>query len=109
MKTRLFKKKFDFQTYTLTDIHNIGQQFLNIYYVEMCVGCADANELFVREFIKTPNNIPDIYNGMSLNTEPRLFYDFDQRKALGIFNYWNIDTMLKHFREHDLNTFFDYC
>lgn len=109
LKTGLFSGKFNFVNCKLTDIRNIGQQFLNIFYDEICVGCDDASELVVREFIESPKDLPTIYNGMALNTEFRLFYDFDRRKSLGIFNYWDTKTMLEHLRGRDLAKFAGYC
>lgn len=108
LKTGLFSGKFNFVNCKLTDIRNIGQQFLNIFYDEMCVGCDDASELVVREFIDAPKALPTIYNGMPLNTEFRSFFDFDRRKILGVFNYWDTKTMLAHLHGRDLADFAAY-
>lgn len=63
-------------------------------------------ELVLREYIKTSYQRNTIYNGMPLNTEFRIFYDFDKNKILGIFNYWEKDTMLDHLHnQEDLITF----
>lgn len=63
-------------------------------------------ELVLREYIKANYQRNRIYNGMPLNTEFRVFYDFDEKKILGIFNYWDKDTMLDNLHnKQDLITF----
>ena len=63
-------------------------------------------ELVLREYIKANYQRNRIYNGMPLNTEFRVFYDFDKKKILGIFNYWDKDTMLDNLHnKQDLITF----
>lgn len=46
---------------------------------------------------------------MPLNTEFRVFYDFDNDKVLGVFNYWDKETMLDGLKyvcfKHDLEVF----
>lgn len=58
-------------------------------------------ELVLREYIKTNYQRNTIYNGMPLNTEFRVFYDFDENKILGIFNYWDKDTMLDNLHSQE--------
>ena len=66
----------------------------------------ESIELVLREYIKTNYKRANIYNGMPLNTEFRVFYDFDANVVLGIFNYWDQDTMLDNLHnEQDLITF----
>lgn len=63
-------------------------------------------ELVLREYIKTNYQRNTIYNGMPLNTEFRVFYDFDENRILGIFNYWEKNTMLDNLHnEQDLISF----
>lgn len=63
-------------------------------------------KLVLREYINTNYIRAKIYNGMPLNTEFRVFYDFDSNTFLGIFNYWDKDTMLDNLHnEQDLITF----
>lgn len=89
IKTGNFSNKFDFSTCKVTDLSNIGQQFLAIYYTAMMVGAGNNTELVVREYIKNKSDKKTIYNGMPLNTEFRVFYNFDTKKVLGTFNYWD--------------------
>lgn len=95
LKTGTFSDKFDFYNCKLTDLQQIGHQFLNIYYTSMILGADNTNELIVREFVSAKKERKTIYRGMPLNTEFRVFYDFDKKKILGSFNYWDKDTMVK--------------
>lgn len=97
LKTGLYSDKFQFNNCKLTDINNIGEQFLNIFYQGMIVGADRTNEIVIREFIKSSPDKLTIYRGMPLNTEFRVFYDFDNKKILGVFNYWNKNVMLSSF------------
>ncbi|MBE6152288.1 MAG: hypothetical protein E7165_03125 [Firmicutes bacterium] len=63
-------------------------------------------ELILREYVQTTYQRDQIYNGMPLNTEFRVFYDFNQKEILGVFNYWEKDTMLNNLRnKNDLIAF----
>lgn len=93
LKTGVYSNKFNFESCILGDIDTIGIKFLNIFYDSMLVGKGKNSELVVREYISAKEERPKIYNGMPLNTEFRLFYDFDNKKVLGVFNYWDRATM----------------
>lgn len=96
LKTGVYSNKFNFEDCVLEgikDIDAIGTKFLNIFYDSMLVGAGKNSELVVREYISAKEERPKIYNGMPLNTEFRLFYDFDNKKVLGVFNYWDRATM----------------
>lgn len=106
MKTGNFSNKFVFKFPHLKNTENIGEQFLNVFYGGMCVGCEICPEICIREFIHTDYERKSIYRGMKLNTEFRVFYDFDKKKIVGIFNYWDRDTMQKNlYDEEDLESF----
>lgn len=94
LKTGRFSNKFDFESCKLTDAEKVGEKFLEIFYASMVCGAGNNSELVVREFIGSKEEIPTIYNGMALNTEFRAFYDFNQKKCLGVFNYWDTETMM---------------
>ncbi len=68
----------------------------------------ESAELVLREFIKTSYYRRQIYHGMPLNTEFRVFFDFDTNEVLGVYNYWDSETMIDnlHSRE-DRMTFSD--
>lgn len=94
LKTGNFSNKFDFDNCCRIDEpRKIGRQFLNMMYAGMCMGCTPSPELVIRDFIETEYDRPQIYNGMKLNTEYRVFYDFENNKILGLFNYWDRQTM----------------
>lgn len=106
VKTGVFSGKFDFNNRCL--VHkgdNLGEHFLNIFYDALIVSTAPSREVVFREFIETDNDRPTIYNGMKLNTEFRVFLDFDHNRILGVFNYWDSKTMLRNLRGKDLETF----
>lgn len=107
LKTGNFSNKFEFTACTITDIDDIGKKALDIFYVGMCVSCPSTTEFVIREFIDTDYERPSIYSGMKLNTEFRVFYDFDTNKTILIVNYWDKDTMIHglEFYPDDLETF----
>lgn len=57
------------------------------YEAEIC-GKPISRWLMFREFIDTDNKRPKIYGGLKLNTEVRIFWDADEKKVLGSFDYW---------------------
>lgn len=105
IKTGTFSNKFVFQFPHVIDTKKIGQQYLDVFYGGMCVGCEPCPEICVREFIHTSYERESIYHGMKLNTEFRMFYDFDKKKILDIFNYWDRETMQKSLSKDDLEGF----
>lgn len=110
IKTGNFSNKFVFRFPYLKDITKIGQQFLNVMYGGLCCGCEPSPELVVREFIHTSYLRKSIYYGMKLNTEFRCFYDFDSKKLLDIFNYWDTKTMINILYEsEDKEAFLSEC
>lgn len=115
VKTGVYSGKFNFEYCHVKENSKdkIGEHLLRVYYDGLNVGANCAKELVVREFIKNSKELPQIYNGMPLNTEFRLFYDFTNRKVLGIFNYWDKETMIRAFSNcdwyaKDLETFKGY-
>lgn len=111
IKTGNFSNKFDFSTCKVTDISNIGKQFLDIYYTAMVVGAGYSTELVIRDFIKSDKDKKRIYNGMPLNTEFRVFYNFDNNESIDVFNYWDTkvikDNLLKK-SKYDEGAKYDY-
>lgn len=106
IKTGNFSNKFVFEFPYLKSTENIGEQFLNVFYGGMCVGCEECPEICVREFIYTAYERKAIYYGMKLNTEFRVFYDFDKKEISGIFKYWDRETMQNNlYDEMDLENF----
>lgn len=95
IKTGVFSDKFDFSHPKLEDIHNIGRQFLDIFYTAMLVGADNTNEIVIREYIEPKEKVETIYNGMPLHTEYRVFVDIDNDDSglLGVVNYWHPKVM----------------
>lgn len=107
-KTGNFSNKFVFNFPYLKNNRKIGEQFLNVFYGGMCVGCETCPEICIREFVHTSYERKSIYCGMKLNTEFRVFYDFEKRKIVEIFNYWDRKTMQENlYDKDDLQNFND--
>ena len=99
VKSGLFSDKFCFnhpflKKWELSE--ELGQHVLDLCYNSMLVGCPLSKDIIVREFVKTSYERPSIYDGMKLNTEFRLFYDFDTKQVITTVNYWDYDTMVSN-------------
>lgn len=95
MKGSTFSNKFDFAGCIVPkDISpkDFGRHALNIFYAALCCDRLESGFVF-RDFIDANNSLETIYNGMPLHTEFRVFYDFDVHEVLGIFPYWEKETM----------------
>ena len=111
VKTGLFSDKFWFKHPYVPegDIQNIGNHALSCAYSALCVGCRMSADIVVREFVKTHYNRGTIYEGMKLNSEFRVFYDFDNNKVIGVVDYWDKDTMIKSLdREYSRKDYLSY-
>lgn len=108
MKGSTFSNKFDFAGCIVPNgitQKDFGHHALNIFYAALCCDHFESGFVF-REFIDPDNNLEKIYNGMPLHTEFRAFYDFDRHQVIGIFPYWEKETMNKGlYREDDRNQF----
>ncbi|MCJ7843619.1 hypothetical protein MUB24_22660 [Lederbergia sp. NSJ-179] len=95
MKTGIFSDKFVFDKTIVEDKNReeVGRYFLDIYYNSMVVGADTTSEIVFREYIEDKEELPTIYYGMPLHTEFRVFYDFDEKKSVGVANYWHPDVM----------------
>lgn len=111
MRLGIASNKFNFEScivHGIDDLYSKLMQLLSemIFRIEY----NDHVELVLREYIKPSYSRPCIYNGMPLNTEFRVFYDFDLSKVLGICNYWDQDTMLDNLHNSfDLLNFAKVC
>ncbi len=99
--------KFNFDSCHINGIDELYQKLMLMFDdMYFKIEYQQSIELVLREYIKTSYQRNRIYNGMPLNTEFRVFYDFDKNKILGIFNYWEKDTMLDNLHNNqDLITF----
>lgn len=133
IKTGTYSSKFDFRNCHVTtpkEVRELGEYLLFIHS-QACqmagplnvdangkpksiYGVSTTNEWVVREFIPDEDNEPTIYKGLPLHTEYRAFIDFDTDEVLGIYPYWDPDTMEKRFGEgadrnvHDMHDFATY-
>lgn len=105
IKSGVFSNKFNFKTCKLDDVSNLAAQFLDLYYTSGLLGACNSSELVIREYIEGLYNYGYIYNGMPLNVEYRLFYNFDTCELLGVYNYWDTTVMLDNLRGDDLEVF----
>jgi len=109
IKSGVFSNKFDFDTCKINNFAELPFKFYQIFKREFTQARGTPpKEIVVREFIETNNRRKTIYNGMPLNTEFRVFYDFDNKKVLGIENYWNQNEMESGLRNNqDINNYLD--
>lgn len=118
IKTGTYSSKFDFRNAKVTspaEVREIGQYLLFIHAQALamshydlsgrhqpCIyGVSTTNEWVVREYIEDKENLPCIYHGMPLHTEYRAFIDFDSNELLGIFPYWDAESMKRRFSQCD--------
>lgn len=74
----------------------------NTVYEALCFDKPYSVYLTFREFIETPTERSSIYTGLKLNTEFRIFYDFDKKQFLDGFNYWgDYEQMLMYMQDTD--------
>ena len=111
LKGYTYSNKFVFSDCVIDslDPYKIGKKALNIAYAAMCVGCAYQTGFAIREFIDPDCSLPKIYCGMPLHTEFRSFYDFDKRKVLAVYPYWEKKTMLTGLYGFDKDVFAKYA
>lgn len=92
--------KFHFDTCRISNIDELYPKLLGtldglypilLYKVRL--------EFALREFIKPSYQRSTIYGGMPLNTEFRVFYDFDVHSILGIYNYWDTNAGLDRLKD----------
>ena len=110
VKTGTYSSKFDFRNARVTspqEVRELGSYLLYIHFQALQMasplstpsiyGVSTTNEWVVRKFIKDKENAPNIYKGMPLHTEYRVFIDCDNKEILGISPYWKSNVMLKRF------------
>jgi hypothetical protein len=91
IKNGAYSNKFDFNTacarYSALDI---ARSVIEINYASLMFETGGNAELAIRErIIHYDSIVPTIYNGMPLQNEYRIFYDFDNKQPLYIVNYWD--------------------
>lgn len=124
IKNGVYSSKFDFRNAKVTtpkEVKELGQylfyihqqacQMVNLLNNVSIYGCGTTNEWVVREYIESPVK-EKIYMGLPLNTEYRIFVDFDRKTILSSNQYWDKEVMIERFKEnrnrhdiHDMITF----
>ena len=84
---------------------DVVKKLENINYTGLLVGAEGFNEIVLREYIHPKLNFGEIYNGMALRPEFRVFYDFDKQKLLYTVNYWNYQYCEEHLSVEDKAVF----
>ena len=124
IKNGVFSSKFDFRNAKVTTPQEVAElgQYLFYIHQQACqmasllnnksiYGCGTTNEWIVREYIESPVK-ETIYMGLPLNTEYRIFVDFDAKIILSDNQYWNKEVMNKRFEEnrnsHDVHDVITY-
>ena len=93
IKNGAFSNKFDFKTCASAgNTLDITKSLIDINYLSMLYDTGGNTEFAIRQRIHyNYATTPCIYNGMPLQNEYRIFYDFDNKKPLYIVNYWDWD------------------
>ena len=110
IKTGTFSSKFDFRNAKVTKGQEVSELGSYLWYIQhqanqmasplnnrVIYGVSSNNEWVVREFIDDKENNPTIYNGLPLDTEYRVFVDFDTEEVIGISPYWHPEVMKENF------------
>lgn len=114
IKTGTFSSKFDFRNAHVMgekEVNELGEYLLFIHYQALChahydlsgrnqpilYGMSTTTEWVVREYIQPSAETPEIYYGLPLRPEYRVFIDFDVHEILGISSYWEPDIMKNRF------------
>lgn len=114
IKTGTYSSKFDFRNAHVAsekEVQELGEYLLFIHYQALChahydlsgrnqpilYGMSTTTEWVVREYIQPPKGTQEIYYGLPLRPEYRIFADFDTDEILGLSPYWEPETMKKRF------------
>lgn len=112
LKTGVFSSKFDFRNARVNDpqeIAEIGDYLLYTHHLALAMagplnavptyGAGTSAEWAVREFVPADPGAPEIYHGMPLRCELRVFVDCDSDEVLSVVPYWNPETMKNRFSQ----------
>lgn len=108
IKNAVFSNKFTFSDCHIIDfvpLKDVVKNLENINYTGLLVGAEGFNEIVLREYIHPKLNFGEIYNGMALRPEFRVFYDFDKQKLLYTVNYRNYQYCEEHLNVEDKAVF----
>lgn len=112
IKNGVYSSKYDFRNAKVTTPNEVKElgQYLFYIHQQACnmsnllnnvsiFGAGTTVEWVVREYIESLET-ETIYKGLPLNTEYRIFVDFDTKNILADANYWDKDVMNKRFSEN---------
>lgn len=110
IKTGTYSSKFDFRNARVTDPQEVLEIGSYLVYIQSeavmragsfdgpaIIGMSTTNEWVVREYIPDPEHNPEIYHGLPLRTEYRIFIDTDTKQVLSIVPYWDPKVMKERF------------
>lgn len=100
IKNGCYSNKFDFKT-CLTNINELTDNFVNIQYNSLMRETEGYPFIVIREYIEPKMWFGEIYNGMPMRVEFRVFYDFETKDVMGVMNYWNYDYCKGHLTQKD--------
>ena len=91
VKNGAFSNKFDFSTCSVRcNVLELTRAIIEINYASLMFDTGGNTEIVIRERIPfDESKTATIYHGMPLRNEYRIFYDFDNHKALYSANYWD--------------------
>ena len=114
IKTGTYSSKFDFRNAHVVgekEVQELGEYLLFIHYQALCMahydlssrkqpiiyGVSTTTEWVVREYIQPDPDTKEIYYGLPLRPEYRIFVNFDSGEIIGCSPYWEPKTMKKRF------------
>lgn len=114
IKTGTYSSKFDFRNAHVLgekEVRELGEYLLFIHFQALCMahydlsgrnqpciyGVSTTTEWVVREYIQPKPGAKEIYFGLPLRPEYRIFVDFDSDRILGCSPYWEPEMMKKRF------------
>lgn len=103
VKNGLFSGKFEFQNCVIHNKNEFFPKLKNIFYLGMMIGVDYSREIVLRELIELPTEM-SIYENMPLHTELRTFVNINEKKVLGIIDYWH-ESIVKHLPLEQQETF----
>lgn len=114
IRTGTSSLKYDFRNVKVTgakEVHELGEYLLFNHFrgIQMAgpltqpsiYGMQTTVEWAVREYIEPKESVPEIYFGLPLRLEMRVFIDATDKRILGIAPYWDPETMKKRFSMDD--------
>ena len=112
IKNGCFSNKYRFRENCLVDeisLESFTKHICNIQYDSLCYDTGGNAEIIIREWIEPELHLGNIYNGMPLRPELRIFYDFDKKEILYSKNYWDWDYCHEGICRHEPDKFTYEC